>query len=236
MIWVGWTESAKYLRENGVRLDSNFTAGRFHRGAYLNGSGLPVKLMDEDGELLDIYEQCTTLTDDAYVGVKVLAPALTIDECIAFTQRRLEDAAERFHSVYNPCFHPVRTRPGAESNQRWYEAAIEHCIDRGFHFASAPRLARLQRRQAVAAHHRVCFRPGVPDSAPEPRVGDGRERSGSRPPLHIQGQPHEQRVRGRWRGGGHGSSAARRAGSRRLLPADYEAGSLRHWRIRWSVG
>ena len=137
VIWVGWTESAKYLRENGVRLDTNFTAGRFHRGAYLNGSGLPVKLMDEDGELLDIYEQCTTLSDDGYVGVKVLAPALTIDECIAFTRERLDDAAERFHSVYNPCFHPLRTRPGAESNQRWYEAAIQACIDRGFQFTSA---------------------------------------------------------------------------------------------------
>ena len=114
-----------------------------------------MKFMDEDGDLLDIYEQCTTLSDDGYVGVKILAPALTIDECIAFTQERLDDAAERFHSVYNPCFHPLRTRPGAESNQRWYEAAMQGCIDRGFHFSNARELARLQRRQAVGAHHGV---------------------------------------------------------------------------------
>ena len=86
VIWVGWTEQAKYLRENGVRLDTSFAGGRYHRGAYVNGSGLPVKFMDEDGTLLDIYEQNTMFCDDNWTTDKTFAPALTIDEGIEYSK------------------------------------------------------------------------------------------------------------------------------------------------------
>ena len=234
VIWVGWTESAKYLRENGVRLDTNFTGGRFNRGAYLNGSGLPVKLMDEDGELLDIYEQCTTLTDDAYLGVKVLAPALTIDECIAFTRERLDDAAERFHSVYNPCFHPVRTRPGPESNQQWYEAAIEHCIERGFHFSNARGwLAFNDGRRSLRITGYAFDR-----DSQTLRLGLESEMDVSGValalPYTFRGSPMSSASVD---GVAADTSPRRREGRlQALLPADYEAGRPRHWWIRWSVG
>ncbi len=234
VIWVGWTESAKYLRENGVRLDTNFTAGRFHRTAYLNGSGLPVKFMDENGELLDIYEQCTTLSDDGYVGVKILAQALTIDECIAFTRRRLDDAAERFHSVYNPCFHPLRTRPGAESNQRWYEAAIQACIDRGFHFASARGWLAFNdgRRSLRITEYSfdqesltldLCLEAAMDVSGVALAL-----------PYTFRGSPMSSAAMD---GEAADTAPKRREGRMQvMLPADYDAGRPRHWRIRWSVG
>ena len=233
VIWVGWTESAKYLRENGVRLDTNFTAGRFHRGAYLNGSGLPVKLMDEDGELLDIYEQCTTLSDDGYVGVKVLAPALTIDECIAFTRERLDDAAERFHSVYNPCFHPLRTRPGAESNQRWYEAAIQACIDRGFHFASARDWLDFNDGRRSLRITEYAFDQGSLTLRLGLESGMDVRGLALALPYTFRGSPMSSAYVD---GEAADTSPRRREGRlQALLPADYEAGRPRRWRIRWSL-
>ena len=113
VIWVGWTESAKYLRENGVRLDTNFSGARFQRGGYVNGSGLPVKFMDENGELLDIYEQTTMSTDDGWTTGKSFAPALSIDECIERGKVQADNAIDRFNSVYHPYFHPLATRPCA---------------------------------------------------------------------------------------------------------------------------
>lgn len=136
VIWVGWTEMAKYLRENEVRLDTNFAAGRYHHAGYVNGSGLPVKFMDEDGTLVDVYEQTTMSTDDGWTTDKIFAPAMSVEECIALSKEQADDAIDRFHTVYHPYFHPLRTRAGPTSSQHWLESVLGYCRDRGFHFVS----------------------------------------------------------------------------------------------------
>ena len=165
VIWVGWTESAKYLRENGVRLDTNFTAGRFHRAAYLNGSGLPVKFMDEDGELLDIYEQCTTLSDDGYVGGQGSRASADYRR----VHRLHPKAAGRRGGAVPLGLQPVLP-PSEDAPRRRVEPAVvrgrdpEHCIDRGFHFASARGWLAFNDGQAVGAHDGV----RIPTRTPRP--------------------------------------------------------------------
>ena len=39
VIWVGWSEQAKYLSENGIRLSCNFTGGKYIGKGYIAGSG-----------------------------------------------------------------------------------------------------------------------------------------------------------------------------------------------------
>ena len=136
VIWVGWTEMAKYLRENEVRLDTNFAPGRFHHAGYVNGSGLPVKFMDEDGRLLDIYEQTTMSTDDGWTADKIFATPLSVEECIALSKEQADAAIEQFHTVYHPYFHPLRTRAGPTSSQQWLEGVLGYCREREFHFVS----------------------------------------------------------------------------------------------------
>ena len=136
VIWVGWTEMAKYLRENEVRLDTNFAAGRFHHAGYVNGSGLPVKFMDEEGRLIDLYEQTTISTDDGWTTDKLFATPLSVGECIALSKEQADAAIEQYHSVYHPYFHPLRTRAGPTSSQPWLEGVLGHCRERGFHFVS----------------------------------------------------------------------------------------------------
>ncbi len=136
VIWVGWTEMAKYLRENEVRLDTNFAAARFHHAGYVNGSGLPVKFMDEDGRLIDLYEQTTMSTDDGWTTDKIFATPMSMEECIALSKEQADDAIDRYHTVYHPYFHPLRTRAGPTSSRQWLEGVLEHCRERGFHFVS----------------------------------------------------------------------------------------------------
>ena len=130
VIWIGWTETAAYLRENGIRLDTNFIPVRFFGRGYLNGSGLPCRFMDEDGELIDVYEQVTVSTDDGWRTDKAFLPAQTVEECIAASTRQIEDAADRFHSVYHPYFHPVHVRPEHADTLRWMEAVLSLCTAR----------------------------------------------------------------------------------------------------------
>ena len=136
VIWAGWTETAKYLRENKVRLDTNFAPGRFHFAGYVNGSGLPVKFMDEEGRLLDIYEQTTMSTDDGWTADKIFGTPLSTEECIALSKEQADAAIDQFHTVYHPYFHPLRTRAGPTSSQHWLEAVLGYCRDRDFHFVS----------------------------------------------------------------------------------------------------
>jgi hypothetical protein len=136
VIWVGWTEMAKYLRENEVRLDTNFAAARYHHAGYVNGSGLPVKFMDEDGRLIDLYEQTTMSTDDGWTTDKIFANPLSVEGCIALSKEQADAAIDQFHTVYHPYFHPLRTRAGPTSSQLWLEAVLAHCRERQFHFVS----------------------------------------------------------------------------------------------------
>ena len=136
VIWVGWAEMAKYLRENEVRLDTNFAAARYHHGGYVNGSGLPVKFMDEEGRLIDLYEQTTMSTDDGWTTDKIFATPMSMEECIALSKEQADAAIEQYHTVYHPYFHPLRTRSGPTSSQRWLEGVLAYCRERSFHFVS----------------------------------------------------------------------------------------------------
>ena len=136
VIWVGWTEMAKYLRENEVRLDTNFAAARYHHGGYVNGSGLPVKFMDEDGRLIDLYEQTTMSTDDGWTTDKIFATPMSMEECTALSKEQADAAIDQYHTVYHPYFHPLRTRSGPTSSQRWLEGVLAYCREREFHFVN----------------------------------------------------------------------------------------------------
>ena len=117
-------------------MDTSFTPGRHHRRGYLTGSGLPVRFIDEDGTLLGIYEQATISMDDGWTTDKLMAPAMTTEECIAASRGQIDAVIDRFHTVYQPYFHPITTRPGPRSSQRWLDAVLAHCRERGLTFVS----------------------------------------------------------------------------------------------------
>jgi hypothetical protein len=127
VVWAGWTETAQYLAENGVRLDTNFVAARYYQRGYLNGSGLPVKFMDEDGRVIDVYEQCTISTDDGWLSDKCFLPAYSIEECIAASRQQLIDAVQKYHTVFHPYFHPLATNPRQVHTQPWLTAMLGYC-------------------------------------------------------------------------------------------------------------
>ena len=100
------------------------------------GAVLPVKFMDEDGRLLDIYEQTTMSTDDGWTADKIFATPLSVEECIALSKQQADAAIEQYHTVYHPYFHPLRTRAGPTSSQQWLEGVLGYCREREFHFVS----------------------------------------------------------------------------------------------------
>jgi hypothetical protein len=234
VIWVGWTEMAQYLRENGVRLDTDFSAGRYFRGGYGNGSGLPVKFMDEDGRLLDIYEQCTLSTDDGWTTEKLFYPAMSIDECIALSTKQMDEAVQTYHTVYHPYFHPLATRPGPRSAERWQETMLARGRERGLHFVSGADWVAFNdgRRGVRLAASRFDPAALVLELELEAELrADGLAlalpavfRGAGLVQATVDGEPvpaEPQSLEGR---------------RQVLLPADYAAGQRRRWRVAWGHG
>jgi hypothetical protein len=72
ILWAGWVETARLQASLGLRMNVDY----YHYGTafqrapnewvygYLNGSGLPMKFVDEQGQILDIYQQVTHLVDE----------------------------------------------------------------------------------------------------------------------------------------------------------------------------
>ncbi len=234
VIWVGWTEMAKYLRENQVRLDTNFAPGRYHHAGYVNGSGLPVKFMDEDGRLIDLYEQTTMSTDDGWTTDKVFAHPMSMAECTALSKEQADDAIDRYHTVYHPYFHPLRTRAGPTSSQSWLEGVLRHCRERGFHFVSGVDWVKFndgRRALQLAAYEfepvsltlRFTLEAALPAHALS-LVLPFAFRGAPMQSAAVNGEPlpiHERGLEGR---------------PQVLLPADYAAGKHHAWEIRWGTG
>jgi hypothetical protein len=230
-VWVGWTEMARWLRAEGVRLDTTYIPERAFRIGYLNGSGLPVQFVDEHGSLLDIYEQATLHTEPGLLTDKYRAPALDLAGAIEVTKALADAAIDRFHAVYQPNFHPVYFRAGARDTLPWLAALIAHCRTRGFHFVGgaawlrfneARRRIRLtaSRFDAASGALELTLTAELPVAGATlifPFLYRGRAMAGAA----LDGEPVSiapQQLEGR---------------PQVLLPADYAAGRPRRWRIRW---
>lgn len=74
ILWTGWVETARVQAQLGLRMNLDYyhygTAFRRASGdwayGYFSGSGLPMKFIDEQGRILDIYQQTTQLVDEHF--------------------------------------------------------------------------------------------------------------------------------------------------------------------------
>ena len=75
IVWVGWTEQAAIEAGVGIGMDCNlyhYDRGSTH-GHYLGGvgnftgSGLPMKFINKDGQVIDIYQSLTQLPDEQWL-------------------------------------------------------------------------------------------------------------------------------------------------------------------------
>lgn len=77
ILWQGWVENAIVQAAYGIRMNLDHyhsgpavrkTDGTWTMG-YLNGSGLPLRFVDRDGTVIDVYQQATHLVDEHLMSV-----------------------------------------------------------------------------------------------------------------------------------------------------------------------
>lgn len=79
ILWTGWTETARVQASYGMRMNFDY----YHVGpslqkkngewvnGHLTGSGRPMKFIDEQGRIIDLYQQLTQLTDEHLIPMDV---------------------------------------------------------------------------------------------------------------------------------------------------------------------
>ncbi|MBK9121839.1 MAG: tandem-95 repeat protein [Chloroflexi bacterium] len=67
--WTDFSTMAEASLANGIRLDTNYYywpgAWLLDRPGYFNGSGLPMRFAQDNGQLIDVYQALTQLTDES---------------------------------------------------------------------------------------------------------------------------------------------------------------------------
>lgn len=137
VVWPGWVDTARALAAAGIGLETNYRAAERYQSGYLTGSGLPMRFIDQQGGLVDCFQQETLLCDDYLLIDKSFLRPLDETEAIALSRRLIDDALERYHTVFHAYFHPVYStglvvRTGQFIRTAgWLEAVLAQCRRRG---------------------------------------------------------------------------------------------------------
>lgn len=126
--WLGYVDAARLLATHGVRMDFNYLPVAPYYWA-LCGSGRPMRFVDADGAVLDIYQQPTNWTEECLIHPEyVFSFKWTMNLAIAVTDEYIDAAATHYYSPVTINSHPVSfasySRPLIEAH--WQAAERNH--------------------------------------------------------------------------------------------------------------
>jgi hypothetical protein len=110
--WQGWVDAAKIEAFYGVRLDTSFYTwgpavtyldGHQAHG-YVNGSGLPMRFIDQTGAIVPVYQQVTSVIDEQLI-VGSYSEQMTPQQALSVTQQLIDDSQAGGYSAITTQFH-----------------------------------------------------------------------------------------------------------------------------------
>ncbi|WP_026369853.1 hypothetical protein [Kallotenue papyrolyticum] len=110
--WQGWVDAAKVAANYNIGLDTSFYTwgpsvsypdGSQAHG-YINGSGLPMKFIDGNGALVNVYQQVTALIDEQLL-VSENSERLTTQQALAVSRQLIDESQAGGHSAIMTQFH-----------------------------------------------------------------------------------------------------------------------------------
>lgn len=140
--WTGWVDMARIEANRGTQLDTNYyhyiNGSLFDSvttNGYFTGSGLAQRFIDENGEILGIYQAATQWTDEWFGNF-----GMTGEQAVNIMTTMLETAErEGYYSAFVNNIHPVRYY-GADITHEWANAIWKYCRERGIPMWSAEKL------------------------------------------------------------------------------------------------
>ncbi len=153
LIWWGWSETAELFARHGIRMDLSVTGLNPHRAfilpigngglkspagfGYINGSGLPMRYVDEHGSVIDMFSQLTIVEDDVISGAFIREPvdsAATVNDIVATCKRLVDESVDDYHTALVFNFHPehavIPVPPNSPVTWPWVTATIDRLRER----------------------------------------------------------------------------------------------------------
>ena len=110
--WQGWVDGAKVAANFGIGLDTSFYTwglpvsypdGHQAHG-YINGSGQPMRFVDQNGVVVPVYQQVTSLIDEALVTTD-FSEHLTPAAATAVSQQIIDNSQAGDYAAVAAQFH-----------------------------------------------------------------------------------------------------------------------------------
>jgi hypothetical protein len=149
VVWTGWTETARVQASYGMRMNLDYyhvgTAFRKETGewafGHMTGSGLPIKFVDEQGRILNIYQQPTQLADDHLLNLHWGGDVkLSAEDAVKVSERLLDSSVDGYYSAVGAIFHTDpfdEDEKFAREEARWLDGTLAHAAEKGIPIWSA---------------------------------------------------------------------------------------------------
>jgi uncharacterized membrane protein len=151
VLWQGWVETARTQAGYGIHLNlDSYHLGPIFRNeegewayGYFTGSSLPMRFADEQGRILNIYQQPTLLADEHLLSLPWVTgevPGLPSEEAIRVSQALLQRSVDGAYGAITAQFHvdpfALGGQAGAEE-ARWLEGTLDYAAAQGIPIWSA---------------------------------------------------------------------------------------------------
>lgn len=148
ILWTGWVDTARLQASCGIRMNLDYyhwgpafrnEAGEWVDG-HFTGSGLPMKFVDEQGRILNIYQQLTQLADEHLLAALDGPAKLSAEAAVEVSQTLLRRSLVGDYCAIATNFHvdpfAIGGLPAAEA-ARWLEGTLDYTVAQGIPIWSA---------------------------------------------------------------------------------------------------
>lgn len=100
--WVGYVKQAEVYERMGIRMDLTYVSYLPAMDGYMSGSALPMRFVDTNGLIINVYQQPTQFEDD----IQMIRQSLTTKQATERSVEMLRQSIERFHEPVVMNMHP----------------------------------------------------------------------------------------------------------------------------------
>ncbi|BCX02942.1 MAG: hypothetical protein KatS3mg053_0880 [Candidatus Roseilinea sp.] len=143
VLWHGWTDTAQLQASYGIGMNLDY----YHYGpsfqqpdgqwvfGYFTGSGLPMRFVDLQGRLLNIYQQPTLLVDEQVLNMPWASNPVKLDvnSAVSISYHLIDQAMHGAYAAIAMQFHidPISIKgPWTEDALRWLEKTLDYCVEK----------------------------------------------------------------------------------------------------------
>lgn len=128
--WVDYLGEMQILLEQGIGMEFNYMSGSEWPVSFMTGSGRPMKAVELDGRILEIFQQPSHFSEDGLLTPSIAPSNIgwTTEEAIERVARVIDEAVDRYYTSLCINSHP---RSFVRYSGEFVSAVLSHARQRG---------------------------------------------------------------------------------------------------------